>query len=372
MIRVFEPSITYKDKISVFKALSRNNISGTSPIVKDFEESISENFDREYCVAVSNGSVALDIAFKVLDLKEKDEVILPSFTIISCLSAVIRSGASPVFCDVDENTWNMSLENVKEKITKNTKAVLMVHTYGLAAEAKKISKFCKDNKIYLIEDAAEAHGQNVEDVKCGSFGDISTFSFYANKHITTGEGGMILTNKEEYYNLAMRMRNLDFSKKRFLHDNLYWNYRMSSLQASLGISQIKNLKNVIKNKIDQGTYYLELLKNYEDCLQLPLKEYQNTVNHFWVFGIVLKKDNIRDLIISDLLEQGVETRPFFWPLNLQPSLPEKYLSKNSFPVSEYLGRNGLYIPIGNHIGKADQKKIVDLLIKTIEKRSTNA
>jgi perosamine synthetase len=356
MINVFEPSITFKDKLSVWKTLSQNNISGTSPVVKKFESEVAKKFDRQYGVAVTNGSNALDLSFELLHLSKGDEVIIPAFTIISCLSAVIRSGATPVFCDVDIRTWNINFEDLITKITNKTKAILMVHTYGLTSPANEILQLCKDKNISLIEDAAEAHGQVIDDKKCGSFGEISTLSFYANKHITTGEGGMILTDNKEIYYEAVNMRNLDFNEKRFVHENLYWNYRMSSLQASLGLSQLKRLHLVIGEKTQQGEYYLQLLKKYKNYFQLPLQ----------------KSKNIRDLVMKDLKDKGIETRPFFWPLHLQPSLPEKFSTNHIFPISENLGNNGLYLPIGPHINKAQQRYIISSLIEVIEKRIENA
>tara|TARA_B110000003_G_C16619924_1_gene522749 strand:- start:601 stop:1719 length:1119 start_codon:yes stop_codon:yes gene_type:complete len=372
MIQVFQPNISLKDKISVLKSLSMNQISGTSPVVKEFEEKIAKDFDRKFGIAVSSGSSALDVALSVLDLKEGDEVILPSFTIISCLAAVIRSEATPIFCDVDNKTWNMNVDDVKTRITTKTRAIIMVHTYGLTSPAKDILDICKAKNIILIEDAAEAHGQIVDSQRCGSFGQISTLSFYANKHITTGEGGMVLTNDINIYNKSLRIRNLDFGKPRFIHKNLFWNYRMSSIQAALGISQLKDLNKTINKKIAQGTFYLELLKDYQHYLDLPLKNNGDVKNNFWVFGLVLKFENSRDQIIEDLLKKGIETRPFFWPLHLQPALPKKFVNNNTYPVSEWLGRNGLYLPIGSHINKNTQKLIVKTLIDSIEKSQKDA
>ena len=370
MIQVFQPNLTFKDKLAVYRALLKNNISGTSPEVNDFENKIANKFGRKHAVALSNGSVALDSAFQMLNLKKGDEVILPSFTIISCLSAVIRAGATPVFCDVDLDSWNMTIDNIKKKVTNNTKAILMVHTYGLPADAIAIENFCEENNIILIEDAAEAHGQKINDRFCGSFGEISTFSFYANKHITTGEGGMILTNSIEFDSLCRQIRNLDFSLPRFQHDNFFWNYRMSGIQAALGKSQINNLDSTIKQKIKQGDYYQHLLSGKEELIQLPLKEYKNSANHYWVFGVVLKKNGIREKLISSLDEKGIETRPFFWPLHLQNAFSDDIKKKDyDLPVSENLGANGLYLPLGNHVSKSKQEFITESLINSILKLS---
>ena len=360
LIRVFEPRTTIYDKYSVLKTLTKNNISGTSPVIQEFETNFASRFNRKYGVAVSNGSVALDIAFKSLNLKENDEVILPSHTIISCLSAVIRTNATPVFCDVDPISWNMTLDNVKAKISQNTKAILMVHTFGLPAQAEEIEEYCNENKIFLIEDSAEAHGQSYKDQLCGSFGDISTFSFYANKHITTGEGGIVLTDSKQYYETLLQLRNLDFrSSERFKHENLFWNYRMGGLQASLGLSQIKSLERTIKLKRKQGNFYQSLLENYKDTVQTQPDFYYQKPNHYWVFGIVLKTDNIRDELISLMFNNGIETRPFFWPLHLQNALPNKFKIKHDLPISENLGKNGLYLPLGSHIKEKDQNYIVE-------------
>tara|TARA_B100001250_G_scaffold413515_1_gene447910 strand:+ start:3137 stop:4246 length:1110 start_codon:yes stop_codon:yes gene_type:complete len=367
MIPVFKPELTLADKFSVLNALLKNNISGTSPIVSDFEKQYSSKFNRKFGVAVSNGSVALDVAFNLLNLDKDDEVIVPSFTIISCLSAIIRSGGKPVFCDVNEQTWNMTLDDVKSNFSEKTKAVLVVHTYGLAAEINKIQEFCKEKNIYLIEDAAEAHGQKIDNKPCGSYGDISVFSFYANKHITTGEGGMVLTDSEEFYYNAQKIRNLDFNnEKRFSHDNFYWNYRLSGLQASLGISQLKNLNKTIEFKIKQGNYYTELLSKAENLVQLPLMEHEGVMNHYWVYGVLLKRENIRDYVMNELRNNGIETRPFFWPLHLQPALPKEYKTTRKLLVSERLGSDGLYLPMGKHVNKNSQNKISEILLRILE------
>ena len=270
MINVFSPKITIQDFWSVNKALVKSQISGTSPIVKDFEKAFAKFNSRKYAVAVSNGSVALDLAFKSLDLKKNDEVILPALTIISCLSAVLRSGAKPVFCEVNQDSWNMTLENVEEVVTDSTKVILVVHTYGLPSEIKKIKEYADKKNILIIEDSAEAHGLTNDDILCGQLGDISTFSFYANKHVTTGEGGMLLTDSEEIYLELQQMRNLDFkNSSRFKHQNLYWNYRMSGLQAALGLSQLSNLDKNIKKKFNKEILIYIYFKTIKNIFNYP-------------------------------------------------------------------------------------------------------
>ena len=366
-IPVFEPFISLSDNLSVLKSLIKKNISGSSSPVKKFEDQFSKFHSRNYGIGVTNGSVALDLAFASLDLEEGDEVILPSHTIISCLASIVRNNGTPVFCDVNSDTWNMTLDNVKKVTTKNTKAVLMVHTFGLPADAINISNFCNENNIYLIEDAAEAHGQTFQNERCGSFGDISTFSFYANKHVTTGEGGMVLTDSENLFKKISQMKNLDFTQKRFQHNNLYWNYRLGGLQASLGLSQLKKLDKIIEIKKKQGRIYFDLLKKHNNLFKLQSSRVNDSENHYWVFGVLLKKENIRDTVIDNLLKKGIETRPFFYPLHLQNALPQKFRNKSvDLKISENLGNNGLYIPLGRHINFSKQKFIVETLIETVK------
>lgn len=365
MINVFSPNIRLSDIISVSRNLFKTYISGTSPVVKEFEKNFAEYIGKKYAVSVSNGSVALDLSLQSLNLEEGDEVIIPSFTIISCLSAVMRTPAKPIFCDVDEYSWNTNMEHIEKLITSKTKAIILVHTYGLASEVHKIKELCDEKDIFLIEDSAEAHGQSINGDMCGSFGDISTFSFYANKHVTTGEGGMILTDSKIFFDNLIQMRNLDFNNsKRFVHNNLYWNYRLSGLQASLGISQLKKIRSTINQKINQAKIYNNLLSNFEEIIQLPLKNNKFSKNHYWVYGIVLKNKNIRDDLIVYLLSQGIETRPFFYPLHLQPVLEDRY-ENSECKVSEELGKNGLYLPLGSGISKKKQKFIVQNLLDGI-------
>jgi len=367
MIRVFEPWISFSNIVEVNKALFKNQISGSSNYVKKFEDEFKKFIGMEHSVAVSNGSDALDLSFQALNLTKDDEVILPSFSIISCLSSIIRSGAKPVFADVSIETSNITLDEIKRVRTKNTKAVLVVHTYGLPADIDQIKDYCTENSLILIEDTAEAHGMMFEGKYCGSFGDISTFSFYANKHITSGEGGMIMTNSKKIFQTLQQMRNLDFNnERRFVHNKFYWNSRLSGLQAALAYSQIKNISKVIYKKQQQAAIYDSLLSQIKE-ISIPIKSYRGTENNYWVYGIVLKTPNLRDKLIENLYENGVESRPFFWPLHLQPAYLNSNNAENIELInSEYLGKNGLYLPMGAHINKKIQKKIVNILEKNIE------
>ncbi len=374
MIQVFKPWVTFTNSFDVFKAALKKEISGSSNYVKKFETEFSKQHNNMYSVAVSNGSVALDLVLNSLDLNEDDEIIMPSLTIISCLASISRTPAKPIFCDVDFNSWNMTLDNVKEKITKNTKAIVAVHTYGLPCDIEKIAEFCTKNSITLIEDTAEAHGIFVNDKVCGSFGDFATFSFYANKHITAGEGGIILSRDKDYYLKFLQMRNLDFTKiNRFKTNNLYWNSRLGGLQAALGYSQIKNktYEKIILKKKKQGYFYNELLSKYSDYFYLPLKQVNDVTNNYWVYGLVLKSPGLRDKLLELMMNDNIESRPFFWPLHQQPSYENNYDETFHLPNSEYLGKNGFYIPLGSHMSKKKQKYIVNRLIFNIKKLLEN-
>mgnify|MGYP006154800337 FL=1 len=234
-IPVNTPSISNNDALAVYKSIKSGWISSEGPNVKEFENKIAKYLNRKFGCSVSSGTAALEIAIKALDLKKNDEVIMPSFTIISNAMAIIKSSAIPVLVDVDLNTWNIKIEDLEKKITKKTKCLMLPHIYGLSNDMDKILKVVKKYNLYLIEDAAEVLGLKYKDKYCGSFGDISILSFYANKHITTGEGGMLLTNNPNLDKKFRDYRNLCFGSKanRFNHYDIGWNYRYTNIQATL-------------------------------------------------------------------------------------------------------------------------------------------
>lgn len=361
-IPVFSPWLDDSDIASVTRALELGWISGTSPIVQEFEESIAEISQRKFVAAVANGSVALDLAFDALGLKPGDEVIVPNLTIISCLAAIVRAGATPVIVDVDPITWNMGLEDVVHAYSEKTKAVLVVHIYGLPSPIDLISNFCREKNLILIEDAAEAHGQSVNGRACGSFGDISTFSFYANKHVTTGEGGAICTNSEKYFDRVTNMRNLAFGKKsRFEHEEFGWNYRISGLSAALGLSQVKKLDYIINAKQKQADTYDFYLSQIENIV-LPAKVGNGSRNQYWVYGILVENSHARTSVVNALSNSGIESRPFFQPMSQQPVLKKitSVLAKN-LSVSEALGSRGFYLPTGSHVTASMQERIAKII-----------
>lgn len=348
-IPVNEPLLDGNEKKYLNECIDSGWISSEGPFIKQFEERFAARVGRKYAVAVSNGSVALDAAVVALGLKAGDEVILPTFTIISCAAAIVRAGATPVVVDCDPVTWNMDVTRIEEKITTRTKAIMVVHIYGLPCDMDPIIGLAEKYNLKIIEDAAEMHGQTYNGRPCGSFGEISTFSFYPNKHITTGEGGMIVSDDETLAERCRSLRNLCFqAKRRFVHEDLGWNLRMSNIQAALGVAQLERLDEFVARKRRMGEQYSELLLNVKGLELMPAKtEYADNI--YWVYGLVLKDEVMFDAseAMRRLGELKIGTRPFFWPMHEQPVFRKMGLFPNeSCPVAERIARRGFYLPSG--------------------------
>ena len=370
-IPVNTPKIFGNEKKLVNNCLETGWISSEGPYVNLFETKFSNYNKRKYGIAVSSGTAALEIAIKSLNFKKGAEVIVPSFTIISSILCLIKNGLKPILVDSDIQSWNMNVEQVLKKINKKTKAIIITHIYGFPVDMDKIIKTAKKKNIFIVEDAAEMIGQKYKGKICGSFGDISTFSFYANKHITTGEGGMVLTNEKQLYEKCKSLRNLCFgsSGNRFNHDDIGWNYRFTNIQAALGLGQLKNINWIVKRKIEIGKrYYKNLKSNKNIILQDLQKPYAQNI--FWVFGIILKKNYKlrRDFITKKLLLNNIQTRNFFYPMHKQKIFLQKkiFSKKISMPVAEYLSKNGFYLPSGLGITNKEidivSKKINEIII----------
>ena len=340
------PYISQRDINSVNKVLKNGWISSDGPEVRKFESEFSKFIGRKYSVTVSSGTAALEIAIKALGIKKNDEVLIPNFTIISNALAVVKQQAKPVLVDCNLKNWNIDINQLENKINKKTKAIIVTHIYSFANDMDKILKICRKNSIFVIEDAAEVIGLKYKNKKCGSFGDISTFSFYANKQITTGEGGMISVNKFDLYNKCKSLRNLCFGKlNRFNHEDIGWNYRMTNIQAALGLSQIKNINKIVKKKIMIGRQYYKNLKLNKNLTILP-PSISYSKNIYWVVGILIKNKKIKSSLLAiELRKFGIMTRPFFWPMHEQQIFKKmKLFKKSKFPNSSYLARYGLYLP----------------------------
>ena len=348
-IPVNEPLLDGNEKKYLMECIDTGWISSEGPFVKKFEELLAARVGRKHGITVCNGSVALDVAIAALGIGAGDEVLLQTFTIISCATAIIRAGAKPVLVDSDRLTWNMDVNKIEEKITLKTKAIMVVHIYGLPVDMDPILALAEKYGLMIIEDAAEAHGLDYKGRSCGSFGDISTFSFYPNKHITTGEGGMVLTNDEKLAERCRSLRNLCFqTQKRFVHDELGWNFRMSNLQAAVGLAQLEKLDDHIARKCQMGQRYTNLLKNISG-LQLPLAKTDYAGNIYWVYGVILEGNVPFDAgeAIRRLAKQKVGARPFFWPIHEQPVFCRMGLFENEhYLVAERMALRGFYIPSG--------------------------
>lgn len=348
-IPVSTPSLTEDDALAVFGAIRDGWISAEGPHVKEFEQKFSEMVGMRHGIAVANGTAALDIAFESLGIGPGDEVILPSFTIVSCLNHILRSGATPVFVDSKSDTWNIDPSRVRDAISAKTAAIVVVHVYGLPADIDEILAIARPLGIPVIEDAAEAHGQTLESKALGSWGTLSTFSFYSNKLITTGEGGMILTDDDDLAAKARELRNLSFNpERRFVHESIGWNYRLTSMQAALGLSQLSRIGELLEEKREIGRHYQNLLSDVEQ-LELPLPTYRRSENVYWVFGVVLKKSHPYTAVeaMRRLAKEGIGTRPFFYPLHKQPVLAKYSISSGPpLPEAERLGERGFYLPNG--------------------------
>jgi perosamine synthetase len=365
-IPVNQLNLTELEKKYLLESIESGWISSDGPFVEEFETKFAKRMNRKYGVTVSNGTVALELALASINLKKGDEVIVPTFTIISCLGAIIKAGATPVFVDSYYDTWNINVEEIENKITDKTRAILIVHIYGLPTKLDTVLHLAQKHRLIIIEDAAEAHGQTYFGAPCGSFGLISTFSFYANKHVTMGEGGIILTDDEEIFQKVRLARNLYFQpERRFIHEELGGNYRLTNMQAAIGLAQLEKLEETIKRKKELGNLYNELLSGVEE-LQLPLKNKEGYENHYWIYGVVMKNGIKAHEITTKLATKGVGTRPFFWPLHKQPVLKKFNLNKEiSLPIAENLSEYGFYLPSG--VGTTDYQiqRSVEILKEVI-------
>ena len=361
-IPVNKPLITKEDISYLNKSISKGWISSEGPEVKKFENDFSNFIGHKYSVAVSSGTAALEIAIKSLKLKKGDEVIIPNFTIISNAIAVLKENLNIKLIDCNIKDWNMNISEVKKKITKKTKAIIATHIYNFPLRVDILKKICNKNKIILIEDAAEAIGQKLNNKLCGSFGDISIFSFYANKQITTGEGGMITTNNKKLFEKSKSLRNLCFGKKdRFNHEDIGWNYRMTNLQASLGVSQLKRIKSIVHKRHLVGKEYFQRLK-YNKNIYIPETSRNYAKNIYWVIAFVITNNNLNidaKKMMKKLITYGIQTRPFFWPMHKQKIFKEKYKINTSgnYKNSEYISKYGLYLPSSLDI-KSNQIKFI--------------
>ena len=361
-IPVNEPVLDGNEKKYLNECIDTGWISSEGPFIREFEERFAKRVGRKFGIAVCNGSAALDAAAAALDLGEGDEVIMPTFTIISCAAAVSRLGAVPVLIDCDADTWNMDVSRVEERITDRTRAIMAVHIYGLPVDMDPLLDLAGRHDLDVIEDAAEMIGQEYRGRPCGSFGRISTFSFYPNKHVTTGEGVMIVTDDEILAERCRGLRNLAMkAPRRFVHDELGWNFRMTNMQAAVGLAQLERLDEFVPRKRHIFDRYTELLDGVE-ALQLPVDKTDYATNINWVYGVVID-DEVpfdADEAMRRLAKKNVGTRPFFWPMHEQPVYRSMGLfTGESYPNAERIARRGFYLPSGLALTDSQIERVTD-------------
>lgn len=367
MIPVNEPSLGDRELELVADCVRTGWVSSAGRYLDEFEQRWAEYCGMKHGIAVSSGTAALDVAVSCLGLEPGDEVILPSFTIISCAQAVTKHGGVPVLVDCDPDTWCLDVEETAARVTSRTRAIMPVHMYGHPADMDPLRELADRHGLAIIEDAAEAHGALYKGRRCGGLGDIACFSFYANKLITTGEGGMLLTDDDDWAEHAREYRNLGFRQdRRFYHEELGENYRMTNMQAALGVAQIDRLDAIVEHKRAMAAAYSEGLRSIPS-LQLPIEQ-EWVRSTFWMYGVVV--DEQSGLTAADLAarlgERGVQTRPFFLGMHEQPAFHDMGLFLGErYPVTERLGRQGLYLPSGTALTRPQVDEVCAAVVEVL-------
>jgi len=367
-ILVNTPVITQADRDAVDACMAAGWVSSEAPHVSLFEQAFADYCGRQHGIAVSSGTAALDVAVRALDLGPGDEVLVPSMTIISCASSIVASGATPVPVDCDPLDWNAHLQHFQEKFTPRTRAVILVHIYGLCADIDPILDWAKSNELLVIEDASQAIGLKYRQRPCGSHGHCSVFSLYANKLITAGEGGVVVTDDPIIEERCRQYRNLCFNdEKRFWHHELGWNYRMTAMQAALALSQLQRVEELVSTKRAMGERYRSALAELREFATAP-EQTSYCSNIYWVFGLVVKPNAgfSREEIISHLASRQIGTRTFFYGLHEQPALLNgKIPAGQSLSATQELSSGGFYLPSGLGLTEEDQNIVIDCVLEFV-------
>ncbi len=338
-IPVYQPALNGNEKKYVNECLDTTWISSKGRFINEFESSFANFIGVKYAASVSNGTVALHLAMIALGIGPGDEVIVPSLTYISSVNAIVYVGAIPIFIDSLPDTWQMDPTDLKRKITARTKAVMAVHLYGHPCEIETIDEICKANGLFLIEDCAEALGSKFGDTHVGTFGDISTFSFYGNKTITTGEGGMVVTNDETLFDRSVHFKGQGLAKHRqYWHDVIGYNYRMTNICAAIGLAQLEQIDGFLERKREIAKFYEQNIINPKIEFH---KEKAGLTHSYWMCSILTPDSSLREELRENLAKEGVETRPLFYPVHTMPMYSQKY---QKIPVAENLGWRGINLP----------------------------
>ncbi|PIQ85251.1 MAG: hypothetical protein COV74_09855 [Candidatus Omnitrophica bacterium CG11_big_fil_rev_8_21_14_0_20_45_26] len=364
MIPVCEPLLDGNEEKYILEAVRSTWISSAGRFITDFEEQMSTYCGTRFGVSCSSGTTALHLACLALGIGPGDEVIIPTFTLIVSANVVIACGAKPVLVDSDPDTWCIDPQKIEEKITSKTKAIMAVHMYGHPCAMDSIMMLAQKHGLKVIEDCAEAHGATYQGKKVGSFGDVGAFSFYGNKILTTGEGGMLLTNDKTIAAKARLLRNQAFEEPRFVHREIGYNYRLTNVQAAIGLAQLERIKQKIAKKRHIAATYEKLLKSAD--LTLPVEKPQS-LNVYWMYGIVLGSSyGTKDEVVKRLGQNGIQTRSFFCPMHQQPV----YRSGSSlfpkvdghYPVADHLFKRGFYLPSGLPLSDDQLTEVAEQLL----------
>ncbi len=366
-IPVCTPVLDGREAEYVNRCLSTNWVSSLGEFIPQFETKFAELCGAPHAVACSSGTSAIHLALECLDIGPGDEVIIPAFTLIVSANMVCLAGATPVLVDVRPDTWCIDPNLIEAKITPRTKAIMAVHMYGHPCEMNAICEIARRHKLHVIEDAAQAHGATYQGRVVGGIGDIGCFSFYGNKIITTGEGGMLVTRSRKIAERAALLRNQAFGEERFVHEHLGFNYRMTNIQAGIGLAQCERFDEKIRRKREIAAIYNELLAA-ERAIRRPAHA-EGCEPVWWMYGFVLKDSfgRTKEEVQKELASHGIETRSFFIPMNRQPVFQGKNRRwpdlRGSYPASEELGSRGLYLPSGLDLMPDDQAWIVERLLE---------
>jgi perosamine synthetase len=361
IIPVCEPTLNGNEAEYVLDCIESNWISSAGKYIPRFEEAFAEACGTRYGVACVNGTVALHLALATLGIGPGDEVILPTFTMIATINAVTYTGATPVLVDSEPVTWNMDLNQVADKITPRTRIVMPVHTYGHPVDMDPLLELAERHGFYIIEDAAEAHGAEYKGRRAGSLGHAGCFSFYANKVITTGEGGMITTDDPDIAQLASHLRDHAFSDERhFWHKYLGFNYRMTNLQAAVGLAQAEQMESFVRARRANAARYTAALQSIPGIVTPPEADWAKSV--FWMYSILVEDEfgKTRDQLRAYLAEHGIETRTFFIPMHLQPIYYQAFKGQR-YPVSEMLCQRGFYLPSASSLTPREIDYITEMV-----------
>jgi len=356
-IPVYKPSLTGNEKKYVNECLESTWISSKGKFISLFEQEFAKFIGVKQAATVCNGTVALHLALITLGIGPDDEVIVPTLTYIAAVNAIAYTGATPVFVDSVYDTWQMDPKDVKRKITQRTKAVLAVHLYGHPCDLDELNKVCSENNLFLIEDCAEAFGSKYKGKYVGGFGDISTFSFFGNKTITTGEGGMVVTNNETLHDRAVHYKGQGLAKHRqYWHDVIGYNYRMTNICAALGLAQLEQADEFIERKKMIASFYRDKLK---DTSYEFHKQNEDIEHSYWMCSLLVDKPETRDRMMTFLALNGIETRPIFYPVHTMPMYALKY---QRHTVAEDIGWRGMNIPSYPSLSEEQ----LEFIVKTIK------